>query len=132
MSGPTQNPQDSDEIRANLVRWGITRNPVWIRGLNIVDPASGATLVSASVIQLSGYQGRVYGYRIVSPEAARFNLQIDGGSSLSLAETPGAQTLFEEYKMPNPDNVLSTALISPDVSVVGTVRADILFDSDRA
>lgn len=132
MSGPSQNPDNSDEIRADLARWGITRNPVWIRGQNVLNPASGATLLTASVIQLSGMMGRVYGYRIASPAAARYNLAVDGGSTLSLAESPGAETLFEEYKMPNPDGVLSTVVISTEASVLGNVRADLLFDSARA
>lgn len=59
------------------IRWGITREPIWVDGLEVTGPlvSAGTSLVTKTVS--SGKLGRIFGLHIAVDEANQFQLYQD-------------------------------------------------------
>ena len=111
------------------IRWSIPREPAWINGSNQTAPTTTTDLISKTVG--TGKTGRIFGWRISSPEANEFILNI-GATAYRLAALGGAGLIAESHAAPVFGNIASgTAITLRLVNNGGSgkvYRADLLFD----
>jgi len=111
------------------IRWGIPREPAWINGSNQTAPTTTTDLISKTVN--TGKTGRIFGWRISSPEANEFILNI-GATAYRLAALGGAGLIAESHAVPVFDNAAGGTTINLRVASNGgsgkVYRVDLLFD----
>jgi len=111
------------------IRWGITREPAWTNGSNQTAPTTTTDLVAKTVG--TGKTGRIFGWRISSPETNEFILNI-GATAYRLAALGGAGLIVESHSVPVFDSISSGATIDIRVASNGgsgkVYRADLLYD----
>lgn len=111
------------------IRWGIPREPTWINGSNQTAPTTTTDLVSKTVSV--GKTGRIFGWRISSPEANEFIINV-GAASYRLAALGGAGLIAESHAVPVFDNIAGGTTINIRVVNNGgggkVYRVDMLYD----
>jgi len=111
------------------IRWGIPREPTWSNGSNQTAPTTTTDLTSKTVS--TGKTGRMFGWRISSPEANEFILNI-GATAYRLAALGGPGLIAESHATPVFDNIASGTTINLRVANNGgsgkVYRVDLLFD----
>ena len=101
----------------SMLRWGITREPVWYDGPEMSAAKSGQYLIWHTVA--TGKTGRVFGVHITADEANAYRLYA-GTTEIKRFATSGAGTIFIVVQDPIAQNIPAGTYINIQTAAVYT------------
>ena len=94
---------------SSVIRWGISREPVWTDGTEATSPTGGTVLVTVKAA--ANLTGRCYGVSISAPEANIFQLGV--------VNAAGAFTVIKDFQLGSQ----GTIFVVVPYPIIGTLNA---------